>query len=644
MTAYEYYVQCRAKNEELRKKRISSQMRGPISKKRMRALHALKSRIKSPRPAEDIEIYDVLNEEVEGESDLEQEIEEISMEIESDSNDSSNGDILTGSNASPQFFTSTNSTQVLLLLKGKIYFHGALKIRLLAGDVCILGHDLQSNKTVTAYSPRGHSFLYLAPSVQQQTNEVDTIDPVEQLNVQLRKLSNRFLRADLKEIISNFDRSTDAVLLLECDISKSIFMIENYMKEAVFPNVNTFSLRPFHQSESILRSQFMLHTSSGSGLKINPQWQDIAMTSTSRHVIIGGKGVGKSTFLRYFINRNLTQFKNVLLIDLDIGQPEMFLPQTISATVITEPILGPGYLRNKSPHKSYLFGDVNVLVSSIKYLKCVLKLLKYCHSVDEFRSMPWIVNTMGYSRGFGLELIVAILRMLKPTDLVQIQAGRAENNFEKVLLADEVNNFQFNFFDEEVRDMDSQCTYSTHICDSMSVTNRKRVWDISPKDLRYATILSKLGNILKGNAKWITDVKPVCASLEDIKIIIVNDDSIGPDQRSKTINGNLVYLCRSNDDDTDDILECYGLGIVRSVDAANSKVFLLSTIITDELRHVNALAICSIPLPTSILISQSTKITGMVPYAYSSDNFIGSKQIVPITYRPDKQMSNASVK
>lgn len=46
MTAFEYYVQCRAKNEELRKKRISSRMRGPISKKRMRALHALKSRTK----------------------------------------------------------------------------------------------------------------------------------------------------------------------------------------------------------------------------------------------------------------------------------------------------------------------------------------------------------------------------------------------------------------------------------------------------------------------------------------------------------------------------------------------------------------------------------------------------------------------
>lgn len=42
MTAYEYYVQCRKNTEELRNKQIDSQMRGPISKKRMKALQALK--------------------------------------------------------------------------------------------------------------------------------------------------------------------------------------------------------------------------------------------------------------------------------------------------------------------------------------------------------------------------------------------------------------------------------------------------------------------------------------------------------------------------------------------------------------------------------------------------------------------------
>lgn len=96
-TAYEYYAQCRAKNEELRKKRIASQMRGPISKKRLKALHVLKTRTKTSRKilvmncrsvalllftslrfvgaAEDIQIYDELTEEGDCEPGLEQEIE-----------------------------------------------------------------------------------------------------------------------------------------------------------------------------------------------------------------------------------------------------------------------------------------------------------------------------------------------------------------------------------------------------------------------------------------------------------------------------------------------------------------------------------------------------------------------------------------
>lgn len=85
-------------------------------------------------------------------------------------------------------------------------------------------------------------------------------------------------------------------------------------------------------------------------------------------------------------------------------------------------------------------------------------------------------------------------------------------------------------------------------------------------------------------------------------------------------------------------------GIVRTVETVNNKVYLLPSISTTDLQHVNTLAICSIPLPTSVLINQSTKIAGCVPYAYSSDNFIGSKQIVPISYRPDKQMSKYNTK
>ncbi|KAJ6634258.1 Polynucleotide 5'-hydroxyl-kinase NOL9, partial [Pseudolycoriella hygida] len=183
----------------------------------------------------------------------------------------------------------------------------------------------------------------------------------------------------------------------------------------------------------------------------------------------------------------------------DIILPEIFVPQTVSATVITEPILGPGYLRNTVPCKSYLFGDVNVLVSPIKYLNCE----------DELRSMPWVVNTMGYSHGFGLELIAAILRALNPTDLIQIHSTKSVNNVGTTLTAEVVNGFQFNILKNEIQYMQNECTYSTYNFNTMSTEKQQDEWSKSQKDLQNAMILSKLGGILQGNVNWITDVRPL---------------------------------------------------------------------------------------------------------------------------------------
>ncbi len=405
-----------------------------------------------------------------------------------------------------QFINSTNSRQVLVLLKTKIYFHGALSIRLIAGSATIFGYELIQNETVFAYSPRSDSLLFVAPSAQEDHHHME--NNVNEIN--LHGLPDAFVSSELERIVCDFDSSTDAIVLLENDSNnRSIYMIENYMRETIFSNLDLFDdhQHPFQLSESILRCRFSTHTDAR--IKINPQWQEMVMTVNSRQMIIGGKGVGKSTLLRYLINKNLQEFEKLLLIDLDIGLPEMFVPQTVSATIITEPILGPGYIRNSPPYKAYLFGDVNVLVSPIKYLKCVLKLLKHCSCRDELRSMPWVINTMGYSHGFGLELIAAILRALNPTDLIQIQSSKSANNVGTILNAEVVNGFGFNIFKNEIQYMQNECTYLTYVCNTMCSERQQDDWNKSQTDLRYAMILSKLGGILQGNVNWITDVRPL---------------------------------------------------------------------------------------------------------------------------------------
>lgn len=68
----------------------------------------------------------------------------------------------------------------------------------------------------------------------------------------------------------------------------------------------------------------------------------------SRGIVCGGKGVGKSTFLRYCVNHLLSQGP-VLVIDLDPGQAEFTVAGSVSATVVTDPLLGPNFTHLKQP-------------------------------------------------------------------------------------------------------------------------------------------------------------------------------------------------------------------------------------------------------------------------------------------------------
>lgn len=68
----------------------------------------------------------------------------------------------------------------------------------------------------------------------------------------------------------------------------------------------------------------------------------------SRGIVCGGKGAGKSTFLRFYVNQLLSNGP-VLVIDLDPGQCEFTVPGNISATVVDEPLLGPNFTHLMKP-------------------------------------------------------------------------------------------------------------------------------------------------------------------------------------------------------------------------------------------------------------------------------------------------------
>lgn len=77
--------------------------------------------------------------------------------------------------------------------------------------------------------------------------------------------------------------------------------------------------------------------------------QLIALETAPRLVLCGGTGVGKSTLLRYLVNKVLNVHEKVLVLDFDPGQSEFTVMGCVSAVVVDKPVFGPNFCHLQNP-------------------------------------------------------------------------------------------------------------------------------------------------------------------------------------------------------------------------------------------------------------------------------------------------------
>lgn len=533
------------------------------------------------------------------------------------------------------FYDCTSDQGVVVRLKSTIHFHGILIVRAIANNVQINGYTLQPDEFMTATSiSRADYFLNLTPVGSNNYSK-------EKL---LEKLKPLITEHCITTLIDNFNPESEAILHLQQGLpSTTVEMLKNYSTNALLPSKKMILTNsPCQTSELMLSAKFFVagENKKVCSFELNDQWNNVEVKPSTRIVVIGGKNVGKSGLCQFLINKNIEKFKKILLIDLDIGQPIYSSSQTISATVISKPIIGPGYLSNNHPDKSFVYGDKSIMIAPFKYVRCVHQLMEFCDANPEYQNIPWLINTMGYQKGFGLQLVCLLTRILQPTDVVQVQHGIKSYNFSKIVTEKIVNELPFSFFDDDdIAGVPEEAFFTTHVLDSI-VNNREdnsvSKWISNSSDKRKLSMLAQLGNLLKGNQTSLNDVTPFVAPMNKIKMVVFDEEY---DQRQDfnmdLVNGNLVYLCRSDDTlplNSNSILECYGVGIVRGIDKINGKIFLLLPQVddVDKLQsNVNVLAIGNIPLPSEVLLKQNYSIEGNIPHVtFFKDRNASSKRFV----------------
>lgn len=153
----------------------------------------------------------------------------------------------------------------------------------------------------------------------------------------------------------------------------------------------------------------------------------------------GAKNVGKSSLVRYTVNRVVrhravnnesfegsisSEFNYVYYMDCDPGQPEMTTPGVLSAHLIKsgESLQIPPYL-NMLQHEviaissvagTNMSTDPKIYIDTCQY---IFKKIQH-HMQIKGRQRPIFINTMGHIRNVGLAMLIDLIKISQPTDVI----------------------------------------------------------------------------------------------------------------------------------------------------------------------------------------------------------------------------------
>ncbi|CUS12268.1 unnamed protein product, partial [Tuber aestivum] len=142
-------------------------------------------------------------------------------------------------------------------------------------------------------------------------------------------------------------------------------------------------------------------------------------------LLSGGKSVGKSTLSRILTNQLLTAktYPRIYYLDVDPGQPSFTLPSFLSLHVLKRPILGPPFtspLLPKDLITAHHIGYISPREDPSAYIRAILALLSDYRSAALTDPGPLLINSAGWVKSLGLELLQEIIQASCTTDIIYI--------------------------------------------------------------------------------------------------------------------------------------------------------------------------------------------------------------------------------
>ncbi|KAL8547363.1 hypothetical protein ACS0TY_006912 [Phlomoides rotata] len=313
-------------------------------------------------------------------------------------------------------------------------------------------------------------------------------------------------------------------------------------------------------------------------------------------LICGPKNSGKSTFSRHLVNVLLQRHKKVAYLDTDVGQTEFTPPGLLSLTVIDKitPDLTIPCL--KTPERCFFFGDVSSKRDPATYLTYILALYDHYFTtkIQGSSGLPLIINTPGWVKGIGYEILVDMLKHMSPTHVVKIRISAQSKNLPDGAF----------WLDEGVADacnvIEIDAARQDHLQRSLLVKRDVRLL----RDLRVMAYFRQCFpsemtlSTLKELARALAAHPPYEIPISSIKIKHLHCQ-VPVTETFYSLNATIVGLAVSSM--SEQLPQCVGLGIVRGINTFRGVLHVITPVPQHILEDVDMLLQGFIQIPTSLL-------------------------------------------
>ncbi|XP_012080165.1 polynucleotide 5'-hydroxyl-kinase NOL9 isoform X2 [Jatropha curcas] len=321
-------------------------------------------------------------------------------------------------------------------------------------------------------------------------------------------------------------------------------------------------------------------------------------------LICGAKNCGKTIFSRYLLNNLLQRYRKVGYLDTDVGQAEFTTPGFLSLTVVDKLTLDLTIPCLKTPERCFFFGDVSSKRDPAMYLKYISMLYDYyrkeycafnngeCPTKAE---LPLVVNTPGWVKGVGYDILVDMVKFIAPTHVVKINTSSERKNLPAGAF----------WLDDDDPGEVNLIEISSIRQDSFS---RSTLVQKDARLLRDLRIMAYFRQCFSSSLN-ITTIKELAGALASHPPYQVPIQSIRirhlhcqvPDTEIfYSLNASIVGLAVSSEQ-FENLPWCVGLGIVRGIDTFKGLLYIITPVPPSILEKVDLLLQGLIQIPTCLL-------------------------------------------